>query len=71
MSVGSDDSGSSDLTSYYCINCDTRDGLGSEDTLFICSAEYSSDGESIDNIPRADTWEVARHQIYAILNPIT
>jgi hypothetical protein len=71
MSVGSDDSGSSDPTSYYCDNCDTWHVLGSEDTPFICSAGYSSDGESIDNIPRAATWEAARHQIYAILNPIT
>jgi hypothetical protein len=28
MSVGSDDSASCDLTSYYCLNCDIRHGLG-------------------------------------------
>jgi hypothetical protein len=71
MSVGSDDSGSSDPTSYYCNNCDTRHELGSKDTPFIYNAGYSSDGESIDNIPKATTWEADRHQIYAILSPIT
>ena len=55
MSVGSDDSASSDLTSYYCLNCDTRHGLGSDDTPFVCSARYSSDEESIGSIARAAT----------------
>jgi hypothetical protein len=71
MSVGSDDSAWSDLTSYYCLNCDTRHGLGLDDTSFVCSAKYSSGEESIDNIARVTTWRVAHHQIYAILNPIT
>ncbi|KAK1631461.1 hypothetical protein QYE76_005776 [Lolium multiflorum] len=68
MSVGSDDSMSSDLTLYYCLNCDTRHGLGSDDTTFVCSANYSSDEESIDNFTGTATWKVAHHQICAILN---
>jgi hypothetical protein len=59
---------SSDMTSYYCLNCDTRHGLGSDDTLFICNANYSSGEESIDIVARTTTWRVAHHQIYAILN---
>jgi hypothetical protein len=70
MSIGSDDSMSSDLTSYCCLNCDTRHGLSSDDTSFVCSANYSSGEESIDSIARTATWKVAHHQIYAILNPI-
>jgi hypothetical protein len=70
MFVGSDDSASSDLMSYYCLNCDTRHGLGSADTSFVCSAKYSSDEESIDSITRTATWRVAHHQIYAILNSV-
>jgi hypothetical protein len=38
MSVGFDDSMSSDLTSYYCLHCDSRHGLGSDDTSFVYSA---------------------------------
>jgi hypothetical protein len=38
---------------------------------FICSAKYSFDEESIDNITREATWRAAHHQIYAILNPVT
>jgi hypothetical protein len=71
MSVGSDDSGSSDLTSYYCLNFDTRHGLGSDDTPFVCSAKYSSDEESIDNITMATASKAAHHQIYAIIKPHT
>ncbi|KAK1650409.1 hypothetical protein QYE76_068214 [Lolium multiflorum] len=68
MSVGFDDSMSSDMTSYYCLNCDTKHGLGSDDTLFVCSANYSSGEESIDSVVMMATWRVAHHQIYAILN---
>jgi hypothetical protein len=68
MLVGSDDSMSSDMTSYYRLNCDTRHGLGSDDTPFVYSANYSSGEESIDSVSRTATWRVAHHQIYAILN---
>jgi hypothetical protein len=47
MTVGSDDSGSSDLTSYYCFDCDTKHELGSDTAPFVCGIEYSSDRESI------------------------
>ncbi|KAK1668475.1 hypothetical protein QYE76_056634 [Lolium multiflorum] len=40
MSVGSDDPASSEMTSFYCLHCDTRHGLGSSDTPFICNAQY-------------------------------
>ncbi|KAK1602749.1 hypothetical protein QYE76_016411 [Lolium multiflorum] len=68
MLVRSDDSMSSDMTSYYCLNCDTRHGLGSYDTPFVCSAKYSSGEESIDNAARTTTWRMAHHQIYDVLN---
>jgi hypothetical protein len=69
MSVGFDDSMSSALTSYYCSNCDTWHGLGSDDTPFVCSANYSSDEESIDSgAARTATWKVTHHEIYVILN---
>jgi hypothetical protein len=71
MSVGSDDSGSSDLTSYYFLNCDTGHGQGSKDTPFVCSAGCSSDEESIGSIARAATWEAARHLVYDIINHVT
>ncbi|KAK1603321.1 hypothetical protein QYE76_016673 [Lolium multiflorum] len=64
MSVGSDDPASSELTSYYCMNCDTRHGLGSSDTPFICNAHYSSGDDSIDSIARGDTRRAAPHQVY-------
>jgi hypothetical protein len=48
MSVGSDGSGSSDLTSYYCLDCDTRHELGSDASAFVCGIKYSSNGESTD-----------------------
>ena len=71
MSVGSDDSGSSDLTSYYCLNCDTRHELGSDASPFVCSAKYSSDEESIDNIAPIAAARAAHHQICVIINPQT
>ena len=58
------------MTSYYCSNCDTRHGLGSDDTPFVCSARYSSGEESIDNAARTATWRMTHHQIYAILNAV-
>jgi hypothetical protein len=68
MSVGSDDSGSSDLTLYYCLNCDTRNGLGLDDLTFVSSTKYSSDEESIENITPLAATRAARRQIYAIIN---
>jgi hypothetical protein len=47
MSIGSDDSVSSDLTSYYCFDCDTRHEFGSDASPFVCGIKYSSDKESI------------------------
>ena len=64
MSVGSDDPASSELTSYYCMNCDTRHGLGSSDTPFICNAYYSSGEDSIGSITQGDTRRVAPLQVY-------
>ncbi|KAK1628815.1 hypothetical protein QYE76_003130 [Lolium multiflorum] len=64
MSVGSDDPASSELTSYYCMNCDTRHGLGSSDTPFICNAYYSSGEDIIGSITRGDTRRVAPLQVY-------
>ncbi|KAK1696300.1 hypothetical protein QYE76_012997 [Lolium multiflorum] len=52
MSVGSDNPAPSEMTSYYCLNCDTRHGLGSSDTPFICSAQYSSGEDSVDSIAK-------------------
>ncbi|KAK1612189.1 hypothetical protein QYE76_035862 [Lolium multiflorum] len=52
MSVGSDDPVPSELTSYYCMNCDTRHGLGSSDTPFICNAYYSSGEDNIGSAHR-------------------
>jgi hypothetical protein len=40
------------------------------DTPFIYNAKYSSNEESIDIVARADTWRMAHHQIYTILNPV-
>ncbi|KAK1695964.1 hypothetical protein QYE76_012661 [Lolium multiflorum] len=64
MSVGSDNPATSELTSYYCMNCDTRHGLGSSDTPFICNAYYSSGEDSIDSITQGDTRRVAPLQVY-------
>jgi hypothetical protein len=44
--------------------------LGLDDTPFICIAKYSSDEESIDSVAGGATWNVAHHQIYAILNSV-
>jgi hypothetical protein len=71
MSVGSDDSGSSDLTSYYCLNCDTRNRLGSDASPFACSTKYSSDEESIGNVTPIAATQAAHHQICVIINPQT
>ncbi|KAK1679249.1 hypothetical protein QYE76_040097 [Lolium multiflorum] len=64
MSVGSDNPASSELTSYYCLNCDTRHGLGSSDTPFICNAQYSSGEDSVDIVVRGVTRGAAPHQVY-------
>ncbi|KAK1683241.1 hypothetical protein QYE76_044089 [Lolium multiflorum] len=68
MSVGSDNPVPSEMTSYYCLNCDTRHGLGSSDTPFICSAQYSSGEDGVDSIVKEGTWRTARHQVYAANN---
>ncbi|KAK1669328.1 hypothetical protein QYE76_057487 [Lolium multiflorum] len=68
MSVGSDDPASSELTSYYCSNCDARHGLGSSDTPFICNARYSSGEDSVGSIARRATRRSAHHQVYAANN---
>ncbi|KAK1609540.1 hypothetical protein QYE76_033213 [Lolium multiflorum] len=68
MSVGSDDPTSSELTSYYCLNCDARHGLGSSDTPFICNAQYSSGEDSVDSIVQGTTRRTAHHQVYAANN---
>jgi hypothetical protein len=73
MSVGSDDSGSSDLTSYYCLDCDTRHKLGSDALPSICGIKYSSGEESIGNIgsvTHVPAVHLARYQISAI-DPVT
>jgi hypothetical protein len=68
MSVGSDNPAPSEMTSYYCLNCDTRHGLGSSDTPFICSAQYSSGEDSVDIIVKEVTWKAAHHQVYVANN---
>jgi hypothetical protein len=68
MSVESDDPTSSELTSYYCLNCDTRHGLGSSDTPFICNAQYSSGEDSIDSTVQGTTRRPAHHQVYVANN---
>jgi hypothetical protein len=54
LSIEYDDSESSDLMSYYCLDCDTRNELGFDTPPFVCGTVYSSDEESIskrnDNI---------------------
>ncbi|KAK1610947.1 hypothetical protein QYE76_034620 [Lolium multiflorum] len=60
MSVGSDDPASSEMTSYYCLHCDTRHELGSNDTLFICNAQYSSGEDIVDSIVQALLKDSAR-----------
>ncbi|KAK1617433.1 hypothetical protein QYE76_022950 [Lolium multiflorum] len=68
MSVGSDNPVPSEMTSYYCLNCDTRQGLGSSDTPFICSAQYSSGEDSVDIIVKEGTWKTTCLQVYAANN---
>ncbi|KAK1629247.1 hypothetical protein QYE76_003562 [Lolium multiflorum] len=68
MSVGSDEPTSSELTSYYCSNCDARHGLGSSDTPFICNARYSSGEDSVGSIARKATRRTAHHQVYVANN---
>ncbi|KAK1686410.1 hypothetical protein QYE76_047258 [Lolium multiflorum] len=68
MSVGSDEPMSSELTSYYCSNCDARHGLGSSDTPFICNAQYSSGEDSVGSIARRATRRTAHHQVYVANN---
>ncbi|KAK1680232.1 hypothetical protein QYE76_041080 [Lolium multiflorum] len=53
MMVGSDEPTSSELTSYYCSNCDARHGLGSSNTPFICNAQYSSGEDSRQHRPES------------------
>jgi hypothetical protein len=70
MSVGSDDSGSSDLTSCYCLDCDTTHDLGSDALPFVCGTKYSSDEEIIskDNIDigHVPASQLARYHVFAI-----
>ena len=69
LSVGSDDSASSDLTSYYCLDCDVRHELGSDAEPFICDSNYfniNDDIRGMHDIVRAPAAMLARHQIYAI-----
>ncbi|KAK1680934.1 hypothetical protein QYE76_041782 [Lolium multiflorum] len=68
MSVGSDEPMSSELTSYYCSNCDARHGLGSSDTPFICNARYSSGEDSVGSIVPRTTRRTAHHQVYVANN---
>jgi hypothetical protein len=56
------------MTLYYCLNCDTRHGLGSSDTPFICSARYSSGEDSVGSVVKEANWKVAHHQVYAANN---
>jgi hypothetical protein len=44
--------------------------LGSDDTPFVCSVNYSSGEETIDSFVITTTWKMAHHQIYAILNSV-
>ena len=69
LSVGSDDSASSDLTSYYCLDCDVRHELGSDAEPFICDSNYltaNDDIRGMHEIVRAHAATSARYQIYAI-----
>ncbi|KAK1610840.1 hypothetical protein QYE76_034513 [Lolium multiflorum] len=60
-----DDPTSSELTSYYCSNCDTRHGLGSSDTPFICNAPS---GEDISTARPGNHPKTAHHQVYVANN---
>ena len=69
LSVGSDDSASSDLTSYYCLDCDVRHELGTDAEPFICDSNYftaNDDIHGMHDIVRAPAAMLARYQIYAI-----
>jgi hypothetical protein len=72
MSIGSDDSESSDLTSYYSMGCDTRHELGSDAPPFVCDVKYSSDEESINNhgdIIPLSVARLARYQVCVTFDP--
>jgi hypothetical protein len=74
MSVGSDDSEYSDVTSYCCINCDTRHELGSDAPPLVCDTKYFSDEESIDNcdnIIPLPTARLARYQVFVVIDHFT
>jgi hypothetical protein len=74
MSIRSDDSESLDLTSYYCIDYDTRHELGSDAPPFVCGIKYSSNEESIgrhgDIIPLTVA-RMARYQVRVTFDPDT
>ena len=73
LSVGSDDSGSSDLTSYYCIDYDTRYDLGPGATPYVCEPNRPSNNNDIGDIhtiTRVPAAEMARYLIFAI-DPVT
>ena len=64
LSVGSDDSASSDLTSYYCLDCDVRHELGSDAEPFICDSNYftaNDDIRGMHDIVRAPAATPARY----------
>ena len=77
-SDGSDDLGSSDLTSYYCIDCDTRHDLGPNATPYVCDSNRNfgkiDSNHNFGNIDanrdypitRVPALDLARYQIYAI-----
>ena len=73
LSVGSDDSASSDLTSYYCLDCDVRHDLGSDADPFIYDSNYFATNDDIrgmHDIVRAPAATLARYQIY-VIDPAT
>jgi hypothetical protein len=70
MSVGSDNFGSSDLTSYYCLNCDSRHELELDASPFVCDIKYSSD-EELGNIVPLNTMQAAHQQTCVIINAPT
>jgi hypothetical protein len=72
-SVRSDDSGCSDLTSYYFLDCDIKHELGSDALPFVSGIKYSSDEESVGNngdITRVPASHLPHYQISAI-DPVT
>ena len=73
LSVGSDDSASSDLTSYYCLDCDVHHDLGSDATPFVCDSNYSANNDNIREVQtpaRAPVLAMARYQIF-VIDPAT